>query len=214
MQQDIRGVLHAHTDLSDGVNTLEEMAEAVRQRGYEYFGVADHSQSVHYAGGLSLEEIGIQHAAIDRLNRKYGSSFRIFKGVESDILPDGSLDYTRTTSWPASTSSLPAYMASFGRTARSRRSGFSEQFRIRARGKVPFDPESLSLSEIASTMRVGGDVSKRYQDRAFMNRLNRTRICGANPRGLRGHYMAGGHGVMFNFPDDVALDVGPVEVSE
>ena len=76
MQQDIRGVLHAHTDLSDGVNTLEEMAEAVRQRGYEYFGVADHSQSVHYAGGLSLEEIGIQHAAIDRLNRKYGSSFR------------------------------------------------------------------------------------------------------------------------------------------
>ena len=100
MQQDIRGVLHAHTDLSDGVNTLEEMAEAVRQRGYEYFGVADHSQSVHYAGGLSLEEIGIQHAAIDRLNRKYGSSFRNFKGVESDILPDGSLDYTRTNPGP------------------------------------------------------------------------------------------------------------------
>ena len=92
-QQDIRGILHAHTDLSDGVNTLEEMAEAVRQRGYEYFGVADHSQSAHYAGGLSLEEIGIQHAAIDRLNRNYGSAFRIFKGVESDILPDGSLDY-------------------------------------------------------------------------------------------------------------------------
>jgi DNA polymerase (family X) len=92
-QQDIRGVLHAHTDLSDGVNTLEEMAEAVRKRGYEYFGVADHSQSAHYAGGLSLEEIGIQHAAIDRLNQKQGSSFRIFKGIESDILPDGSLDY-------------------------------------------------------------------------------------------------------------------------
>jgi DNA polymerase (family X) len=92
-QQDIRGILHAHTDLSDGVNTLEEMAEAVRQRGYEYFGVADHSQSAHYVGGLSLEEIGIQHAAIDRLNRNYGSAFRIFKGVESDILPDGSLDY-------------------------------------------------------------------------------------------------------------------------
>ena len=92
-QQDISGVLHAHTDLSDGVNTLEEMAEAVRQRGYEYFGVADHSQSAHYAGGLSLEEIAIQHAAIDRLNRKYGSSFRVFKGIESDILLDGSLDY-------------------------------------------------------------------------------------------------------------------------
>jgi DNA polymerase (family 10) len=92
-QQDIRGVLHAHTDLSDGVNTLDGMAEAVRQRGYEYFGVADHSQSAHYAGGLSLEQIGIQHAAVDRLNRKYGGSFRVFKGVESDILPDGSLDY-------------------------------------------------------------------------------------------------------------------------
>jgi DNA polymerase (family 10) len=91
--QDIRGILHAHTNLSDGVNTLEEMAEATRARGYQYFGVADHSQSAHYAGGLSLEEIDQQHAAIDRLNKKFGRSFRVFKGIESDILADGSLDY-------------------------------------------------------------------------------------------------------------------------
>jgi DNA polymerase (family 10) len=91
--RDIRGILHAHTDLSDGVNTLAEMAEAVQHRGYEYFGVADHSQSAHYAGGLSLEEIEEQHAEIDRMNLRYDGKFRIFKGIEADILGDGSLDY-------------------------------------------------------------------------------------------------------------------------
>jgi DNA polymerase (family 10) len=91
---DIRGILHAHTVLSDGVNTLAEMAEAVRARGYGYFGVADHSQSAHYAGGLSLEEIAQQHAEIERLNARYDGTFRIFKGIEADILPDGSLDYS------------------------------------------------------------------------------------------------------------------------
>jgi len=91
--RDIRGILHAHTDRSDGVNTLEQMAEATRKRGYEYFGVADHSKSAHYAGGLSVEEIAEQQAEADRLNTKYGGKFRIFKGIESDILPDGSLDY-------------------------------------------------------------------------------------------------------------------------
>ena len=91
--EDIRGILHAHTDKSDGVDTLEAMAEAVRSRGYAYFGIADHSQSAHYAGGLSLDEITEQHAAIDELNRRYGKSFRVFKGIESDILADGSLDY-------------------------------------------------------------------------------------------------------------------------
>src|SRR6195952_1296124 len=90
---DIRGILHAHTDRSDGVNTLEQMAEATRKRGYEYFGVADHSKSAHYAGGLSVDEIAEQQAEADRLNKKYGGKFRIFKGIESDILPDGSLDY-------------------------------------------------------------------------------------------------------------------------
>lgn len=90
---DIRGILHAHTDRSDGVNTLEEMAEATRERGYEYFGVADHSQSARYAGGLKVDEVGDQQREIDRLNQSWKGKFRIFKGIESDILPDGSLDY-------------------------------------------------------------------------------------------------------------------------
>jgi DNA polymerase (family X) len=90
---DLRGILHAHTERSDGVHTLEEMATATRKQGYSYFGVADHSKSAGYAGGLSLEEIQEQHVEADRLNAKYGAGFKIFKGIESDILADGSLDY-------------------------------------------------------------------------------------------------------------------------
>ena len=91
--KDICGILHAHTDLSDGVDTLGALAEATRNQGYVYLGIADHSKSAYYAGGLSVEEIAEQHAAIDRLNASYGGSFRIFKGIESDILLDGALDY-------------------------------------------------------------------------------------------------------------------------
>ena len=90
---DIRGILHAHTDRSDGVDTLETMADATLARGYQYFGVADHSKSAHYAGGLSAEEVADQQAEADRLNKKYGRPFRIFKGIEFDILADGSLDF-------------------------------------------------------------------------------------------------------------------------
>jgi DNA polymerase (family 10) len=91
--RDINGILHAHTEKSDGLNTLEEMAEAVRARGYQYFGVSDHSQSAYYAGGLKKDEISTQHKEVARLNKKYGDKFQIFKGIESDILVDGSLDY-------------------------------------------------------------------------------------------------------------------------
>ena len=91
--KDLHGVLHVHTDFSDGTNTLEEMAEAARARGYDYLGVADHSQSAHYAGGLKLEQIVAQHEMVDALNRRYRGRFRILKGVESDILADGALDY-------------------------------------------------------------------------------------------------------------------------
>src|SRR6476659_2478545 len=80
--RDVRGILHAHTDLSDGVDPLEVMAQASRERGHQYFGVADHSKSAHYAGGLSVEEIIQQHQDIDRLNGSYGNDFRILKGVE------------------------------------------------------------------------------------------------------------------------------------
>ncbi|WFU75466.1 DNA polymerase/3'-5' exonuclease PolX [Bradyrhizobium sp. CB2312] len=91
--QDLRGILHCHTDASDGTETLETMAKATRQRGFEYFGVADHSRSAHYAGGLTVEEIAQQHREADRLNKGFGKDFRILKGIESDILADGSLDY-------------------------------------------------------------------------------------------------------------------------
>jgi DNA polymerase (family 10) len=91
--EDMRGLLHSHTNLSDGSHTLQQMAEATRKRGYAYFGVADHSQSAGYAGGLSVAEIEAQHAEIDKLNARYAGTFRIFKGIESDILADGSLDY-------------------------------------------------------------------------------------------------------------------------
>jgi DNA polymerase (family X) len=90
---DLRGILHAHTDRSDGADTLQLMAEATRLHGYAYFGVADHSRSAHYADGLSVDEVFEQHAEIDLLNKHYGEKFRILKGIESDILPDGSLDY-------------------------------------------------------------------------------------------------------------------------
>lgn len=91
--KDLRGILHCHTDASDGTESLETMAKATRQRGFEYFGVADHSKSAHYAGGLSEEEIRQQHRDADRLNKRFGKDFRILKGIESDILADGSLDY-------------------------------------------------------------------------------------------------------------------------
>src|SRR3954465_11160491 len=91
--RDLRGILHCHTDASDGTETLETMANATRKRGFQYFGVADHSQSAHYAGGLSPEEIDAQHQEANRLNKSFGKEFRILKGIESDILADGSLDY-------------------------------------------------------------------------------------------------------------------------
>ncbi|WOH67134.1 PHP domain-containing protein [Bradyrhizobium sp. BWA-3-5] len=90
---DLRGILHCHTNASDGTETLEAMASATRKRGFQYFGVADHSQSAHYAGGLSPEEIDAQHREADRLNKSFGKEFRILKGIESDVLADGSLDY-------------------------------------------------------------------------------------------------------------------------
>jgi DNA polymerase (family X) len=70
------------------------MAEATRARGYRDLGITDHSQSAHYAGGLSTDAILRQHELIDALNDEFGKSFQIFKGIEADIRADGSLDYT------------------------------------------------------------------------------------------------------------------------
>jgi DNA polymerase (family X) len=91
--EDLRGILHAHTTASDGADTLEDMAQASLALGYQYIGITDHSKTAHYAGGLTIEEIEQQHREIDRLNEAFDGRFRVFKGIESDILPDGTLDY-------------------------------------------------------------------------------------------------------------------------
>jgi DNA polymerase (family 10) len=90
---DLQGIFHLHTRYSDGSNSLHELAEEVRRQGYSYMGISDHSRSAYYARGLKEEDIGRQHEEIDRLNNSY-NDFYIFKGIESDILQDGSLDYT------------------------------------------------------------------------------------------------------------------------
>jgi DNA polymerase (family 10) len=90
---DLTGTFHCHTDWSDGAATLEEMAEAARAAGLKYLGIADHSRSAGYAGGLSVERVKEQWAAIDRLNANFKGEFTLYKGTECDILPDGSLDY-------------------------------------------------------------------------------------------------------------------------
>ncbi|MFM6948893.1 MAG: PHP domain-containing protein, partial [Aquirufa sp.] len=89
---DLQGCVHNHSTYSDGKNTLLEMAEACRNLGLSYFGIADHSQYAAYAGGLKPDRIIEQHEEIDLLNKKW-TDFRILKGIEADILPDGSLDY-------------------------------------------------------------------------------------------------------------------------
>lgn len=88
----IRGVFHNHTTASDGKASLEEMATACKKLGYEYFGVGDHSQSLTVANGLSVDRVRKQWQEIDELNAKL-KGIRILKGIECDILKDGSLDY-------------------------------------------------------------------------------------------------------------------------
>ncbi|MFO0907215.1 MAG: DNA polymerase/3'-5' exonuclease PolX [Isosphaeraceae bacterium] len=92
-RDELLGTFHCHTDWSDGGATLEEMAEAARAAGLHYLGIADHSRSAGYAGGLSIERVREQWDEIDQLNARYRGKFRLFKGTECDILPDGSLDY-------------------------------------------------------------------------------------------------------------------------
>ncbi len=89
---DLKGIIHSHSNWSDGSNTLEDMAHGAKEQGFEYLVISDHSKSAFYAQGLSEEKIKAQHQLIDELNSKL-NGFKIFKSIESDILYDGSLDY-------------------------------------------------------------------------------------------------------------------------
>ena len=89
---DIKGIIHSHSNWSDGANTIEEMAEECIRKGFEYLVISDHSKAAAYAKGLSEERIREQHKYVEELNRKF-KPFKIFKSIECDILNDGSMDY-------------------------------------------------------------------------------------------------------------------------
>ena len=90
---DIKAIIHSHSNWSDGSNTIEEMAKACIDKGFEYLVISDHSKSAFYANGLTEERIKEQHRNVDELNEKL-APFKIFKSIESDILNDGNLDYS------------------------------------------------------------------------------------------------------------------------
>lgn len=110
--EDLQGCVHNHSTYSDGRHSLSAMAEACKNMGLKYFGIADHSKTAAYAGGLSESRIEEQHAEIEALNQRY-QDFTILKGIESDILSDGSLDYE------------PSVLASFDYVVASVHSGMN-----------------------------------------------------------------------------------------
>jgi DNA polymerase (family 10) len=92
---EVKGIIHSHSNWSDGSNTIEEMAKAAKEKGFEYLVISDHSKSAFYAQGLNEEKIAAQHQYINELNNKL-NGFKIFKSIECDILNDGSLDYSNS----------------------------------------------------------------------------------------------------------------------
>src|SRR4029077_2316639 len=91
-EADLRGFVHCHSHYSDGTVTIGEWASACRGAGYGWVGITDHSQSSAYAGGLPAEDVARQHADIAAVNAAV-PGIRVLKGVEADILADGTLDY-------------------------------------------------------------------------------------------------------------------------
>jgi DNA polymerase (family 10) len=90
---EIKGLIHSHSNWSDGAYTIEQMADELIRLGFEYLVISDHSKAAYYAGGLTEQRIKEQHLYIDELNQKL-APFKIYKSIECDILSDGSLDYT------------------------------------------------------------------------------------------------------------------------
>jgi DNA polymerase (family 10) len=88
----VKGLIHSHSNWSDGGNTLEEMALSLKESGFQYLVISDHSKAAFYANGLNEARIKQQHQLVDQLNRQM-APFKIFKSIECDILTDGSLDF-------------------------------------------------------------------------------------------------------------------------
>ena len=93
---DLRGTFHVHTTYSDGRNTVRQMLQASRERGFDYVGISDHSKAAYYAGGLSEERVREQQKEIAEQEGDV-APMRVFRGTEADILPDGTIDYDRKT---------------------------------------------------------------------------------------------------------------------
>lgn len=91
--EDIKGLVHNHSTWSDGMHSIEEMSQQCISLGMQYLGMADHSKSAFYANGLDEDRVAAQQREIEGLNTCFQQDFKIFKGIESDILNDGSLDY-------------------------------------------------------------------------------------------------------------------------
>jgi DNA polymerase (family 10) len=91
-EKDVKGIIHVHSNYSDGINTIEELARYSQKLGYSYLGICDHSQSAGYAGGLKPAEVKKQWEEINEVNKKL-KGFTVLKGIEVDILTNGSLDY-------------------------------------------------------------------------------------------------------------------------
>ena len=90
--EDIKGDLHTHTSDSDGLNTIDEIVEAAKKKGYEYIAITDHSQSLYVAGGLTEEKLLKQIEQIEAINKNL-NNFVVLKGIEVDIKSDGTLDF-------------------------------------------------------------------------------------------------------------------------
>ncbi|GAB3013534.1 helix-hairpin-helix domain-containing protein [Niabella terrae] len=90
---DIRGMIHNHSNWSDGQHTIEQLSQDLMKKGFEYLVISDHSRSAAYANGLTEERVLAQQAFIDQYNLEI-APFKIFKSIESDILNDGRLDYS------------------------------------------------------------------------------------------------------------------------
>jgi len=95
-EKDIKGIFHIHTTYSDGKSSIGQVCEQLIKSGFMYAGISDHSKTASYAGGMKNEDVEQYFKEIDKLNLKF-SGFKIFKGIESDILLDGSLDYSDKT---------------------------------------------------------------------------------------------------------------------